>query len=85
MRETTKYRIVQLGDLNIFRVERWTKRWFSPEYHWKIVRVMDGYGESFVSEVDSHLGALNLVEQLQLRDKIRHERKRGNWRTRGAY
>lgn len=77
---SARYRIVQLDGLEVYRIERLTKRWFRDEFYWKVVKFSDScFGVTCYTEFDDAMSAVKKLEQIKLAERTDKERHRGNW------
>lgn len=77
------YRIAQLGGLPIFRVERWTKRWWCRQWYWKPVTfIHSGYGGPYrVTQFDSAEEACRNLDILRANNAYYLLHKQSAWRA----
>lgn len=79
---TNQYRVVRLGDADVWRVECWTKRWLSATYHWKpmvfhsILDCGEGGGHTdFYTQAEACRAAASMLD----RDRQAMYRAEDNW------
>lgn len=80
------YRIVQLDGLGIYRIEKYTKRWFRNAYYWKTMWFTRwgccAYGGDDWAEADfaSFEEVNRQLSRLLAEDYEQAQRERNNWR-----
>ena len=68
------YRIVQLGNINVYRVEHWTKRWFRNVGYWKRMTFEQfGYPVREFRSVRAACDAIEIQKKVDLEESLRAE------------
>lgn len=73
------YRLVKLGPLEIYRIETWTKRWFSEKHYWKVMK-FSRFRFTFTDFTDRG-SAVVALEQLETQVVEARERRLQSWQT----
>jgi hypothetical protein len=75
---------MRLDGLHIYRIEKWTKRWFGKNFYWKVMTFTDyGWGgdTSWFTEFSTLESAQTQLKHLTASDVEARERRLDSWMT----